>query len=217
MATSPLLPKGRYTLARDFACHLGVQFEELYLDPLLLPGFVDNNKNRCYICKRFIYENIKAHLPSATQILDGSNVDDLSEDRPGRVALDELAIERPLLNFGLQKKNIRYLSKKFGLNCWDLPAESCLATRFPLGKKILKKNISLIDKVESFLIKSGYSGCRVFVDAGRVYLTVSKGQSLKVVNSQLAQKIKEKFSQEHFEKVFLDLSERPGIVLNQDE
>ena len=213
MAVSPLLPAGRSSLARDFAQNIGAKFDILPLDPLTLPEFKDNNSQRCYICKRFIYQEMQKLLPAGTLLLDGSNIDDQREDRPGRRAIKELAIPMPLLAAGLTKKNIRNLSKKFDLPCWDLPAESCLATRFPTGEKICLDSLSLIDKVESFLIKSGFSGCRVFIDSSKVFLTVSKGQGEEVIRRSIGELILSKFSSNHFTKVFLDLSERPGIVL----
>ena len=212
IANSELLPSGRLDVARRFAHEVGVRLEEVQLTPLAFDGFAQNSENRCYICKKQTYQTFLHTIPTGCLLVDGSNLDDLAKHRPGRRAIIELAVATPLVDIGFSKKEIRRISKKEGLSSWQLPADSCLATRIATGKKILRNQLSEIDKVESFLIKSGCSGVRVAIDGQTVYLQVQQGDGKRILSQGLAQKLLEQFAPQKFTKVFLDLSERPGIV-----
>ncbi|MEN8139779.1 MAG: ATP-dependent sacrificial sulfur transferase LarE [Thermodesulfobacteriota bacterium] len=208
IASSPLLARGRLQRAKSFCQEINSQLAVVELDPLgQLADFHLNSSRRCYLCKRFIYEQLAAFLPPARALLDGTNVDDLKQERPGRQALKELGVATPLLQAGLTKNNIRNLSKYFGLSSWDLPADSCLATRIPPGEMITRERLQLIDKVETFLGKLGVYGCRANVDNRNLFLTVKGGQRGAKEAERLADKLLAEFSPALFTKVFLDLSE----------
>ena len=104
---------------------------------------------------------IKDEPGSPYILLDGTNLDDTKEDRPGRKALQELNIKTPLLDVGLRKVEIRKLARDIGLPNYNLPSNSCLATRIPTGTPIDEELLNRIDRAESFLQKLGFSGCRV--------------------------------------------------------
>ena len=116
---------------------------EVSLHPLIWPEFVVNTEERCYFCKKRIYQAFLQELEqkNCTLLLDGSNVDDLKSHRPGFRAIHELGVQTPLLDVGLSKKEIRFLAAGFHLANHAKSSNSCLATRIPAGKAVtLEKN-----------------------------------------------------------------------------
>ncbi len=125
---------------------IGVELIQIRWSPLSVKEIAQNHRLRCYFCKKKIYLTIKEHAcqkdGSLVAILDGTQHDDLSRDRPGLRALSELGILTPLAQLGFTKDNIRTALRMWNYTFWDIPSESCLATRFkheqPLSKKRLK-------------------------------------------------------------------------------
>ncbi len=122
--------------------------------------FTDNPKDRCYYCKKFIFENI-IELAGNYIVLDGSNFDDLDEYRPGFRAIKELGIKSPLLMAELTKKEIREYSKRFHLETYNKPSNPCLATRVLTDKPIDKKSLFMIERAEDILYDLGFRNFRV--------------------------------------------------------
>lgn len=136
---------------------------EVALHPLIWPEFVANTEERCYFCKRRIYQAFLLELEQkdCAVLLDGTNVDDLKSSRPGFRAIHELGVQTPLLDVGLSKKEIRFLAAGFHLANHAKCSNSCLATRIPTGKPVILEKIQRIEKCEDFLLDRGFEGCRV--------------------------------------------------------
>lgn len=132
-------------------------------DVLAVDGFADNPSNRCYRCKKELFQGIwnLARAQGITHVIEGSNIDDLGDYRPGLQAVTELGIKSPLREAKLYKKEIRTLSKMYGLSVWDKPSYACLASRFAYGEKITAERLSMVEKAEQFLIESGFEQMRV--------------------------------------------------------
>lgn len=113
--------------------------------------FQANPATRCYLCKKALFQKIRRLSVdnNFTTIADGSNFDDNATYRPGRKALNELAIRSPLSEAKLTKSEIRILSEKAGLPEWNRPSSGCLASRFPYGSKITRKNLQKVDTAEA--------------------------------------------------------------------
>ena len=125
---------------------------------------VANDVNRCYFCKRKTFAAAKACAEENgyAVLLDGTNVDDLSDHRPGFKALKELGVKSPLKEVGLTKEMVRRLSKKqYDLPTWNKPSNSCLATRIPYGTPLTKEALRLVEKGEGYLHELGYLTCRL--------------------------------------------------------
>jgi uncharacterized protein len=125
--------------------------------------FLQNTRDRCYICKRDIFSQIIAYAKKRgiNAVLDGSNADDLKTFRPGRKALKEMKVRSPLAEAGLTKEDVRKLAKKIGIGVWNKPANACLATRIPYGARITVKVLEQIERAERALAGMGFVQCRV--------------------------------------------------------
>lgn len=152
---------------------------EVSLYPLVWPEFIANTSDRCYFCKKRMYRifQLEAEQRQCTVLLDGSNVDDLKSRRPGFRAIDELAVQTPLLDAGLSKNEIRFLAKKAGLVTHNKPSNSCMATRIPEGSTISKEKLDLVEECESFLLDNGFVACRVRVEGQDVVLQLTAADS----------------------------------------
>ena len=132
-------------------------------EELSIPGFRDNPPDRCYLCKRLIFETLReaALNHGAAVLAEGSNTDDDGDYRPGRIALRELGVASPLHEAGLSKAEIRALSKELGLPTWSKPSAACLASRFAYGETITQEKLRMVDEAEAFLQSLGFGQLRV--------------------------------------------------------
>lgn len=161
--TSVLHPAFELDEAEDLARILGARHRRLEADPLALDQVAQNPPDRCYHCKRAIFSQLLAlaaeeDLPL---VVDGSNVDDQEDYRPGARALVELGVRSPLREAGLSKAEIRELSKGLGLPTWDKPALACLATRVPYGEELTPARLRRIEQAEQTLRALGVRQVRV--------------------------------------------------------
>ncbi len=148
-----MMPESEYLEVLRLARQMGVRPLILETDIFLLNAFIENKADRCYHCKRYIFQLIKkaAMVHGFAIILDGSNVDDQLDYRPGLKALSELKIISPFKDVGLTKDEIRALSNYYQLETAKKPAMACLATRIPTATKITKEALSLIEAGEEIL------------------------------------------------------------------
>ncbi len=162
-ATSPTYPESEFRAAVELARLIGARQVVVDSNELEIPGFAANPKDRCYHCKRELFELCAARAVEMGYafIVDGSNTDDLNDYRPGRQALAELKIRSPLLEAGLGKAEIRQLSRELGLATWNKQAYACLASRFPYGVEITTERLAMVERCEEFLRAGGFTTYRV--------------------------------------------------------
>ena len=163
-ATSPADPQGEAGDAAAFCAEREIKHVTFAVNQLEeIDGFERNPKDRCYICKRHLFTKLKelARAESLAHVVEGSNVDDLGEHRPGNRALAELGIASPLLDCGFTKQDVRTLSRELGLPTWDKPSLACLYTRFPYGALVTPEALRRVDEAERFLLKRGFRTVRV--------------------------------------------------------
>lgn len=159
---SPMLPQAEIREASLVARALGIEhilIEERDIDEEVAA----NPKERCYFCKKIEFRAIidAARERGLNAVLDGSNMDDLGDYRPGLRALRELGVISPLRDAGLTKADIRALSKQFGLPTWDKPAFACLASRIPYGERIDKEKLARVEQAEEVMRNAGFRQFRV--------------------------------------------------------
>ena len=162
---TPSVPERELDEAVAFCKSRGISFFVLPADPFSAAGFRENGRDRCYICKHFLFSALleKAKEEGIPFVADGTNADDRKEFRPGLRALKELDIWSPLAEAGLTKKEIRELSEKEGLPTWNKPSFSCLATRFPYGEELTVEKLRRTEAAENLLAELGFTQRRVRV------------------------------------------------------
>ncbi|MBR3278787.1 MAG: ATP-dependent sacrificial sulfur transferase LarE [Lachnospiraceae bacterium] len=162
---SQVITDEEYEWTAAFCKQIGVKQEVIDFDVFSVENFADNPPDRCYHCKRRIFEAVSgaARENGIQAVADGSNVDDTGDYRPGMRALAELGIISPLKEAGLSKSDIRILSKEAGLATWDHPSAACLASRFAYGEKITPPGLERVAAAEKFIKDFGFEGIRVRV------------------------------------------------------
>ena len=171
----------------------------LRADVLSDPVVVSNPSNRCYYCKKVIFNMIMkaAAEDGYTVLLDGTNASDDAGDRPGMKALQELQVKSPLRECGLVKSEIRRLSKEGGLFTWDKPSYACLATRIPTGCEITAEKLQKTEAAENFLFSLGFSDFRVRMmpnGAARLQVLSSQLPLLMEKQGRDSERVKEELS-----------------------
>lgn len=158
-----LYPPGEAEEAAELARLIGSEHMIIENEDLDNPTFTNNPPDRCYHCKKNEYGKIfeVARERGIKVVVDGVNTDDLSDYRPGLRAGIELGVYSPLMDAGLNKEEIRALSRKLGLPTADKPANPCLATRFPYGTPITTQGLRQVGAAEIFLRKLGIPQVRV--------------------------------------------------------
>ena len=160
---SPSIPAAEVEEAKALAAQIGIRHVLLGTSEMDRPGYVENSPQRCYHCKTELYSLLEdmAVADGYAFVLDGCNMDDLGDHRPGRVAASEHRVRSPLIEAGLTKPEIRELSKARGLPTWDKPAMACLSSRIPYGTPVTVEALDQIGAAEAFLRGLGIRQLRV--------------------------------------------------------
>ncbi len=216
-ATSALQPAHEKEAAMEQAGAMGVQHVTIQARALEDTEFVRNDSDRCYRCKRFLFQDllVMADELGLAHVAHGANVDDLTDYRPGFRAAEELGIVAPLLEAGLGKKEIRRLSRQLELSTWDKPAMACLASRIPYGTRLIGKRLEMVDAAEEVLHKEGFRSCRVRYHDTIARIEVSESDIPRFQEDVLRRNIVEKIKKIGFSFVTVDLSGYVQGSMNQ--
>jgi pyridinium-3,5-biscarboxylic acid mononucleotide sulfurtransferase len=162
-ALSPLYPERELAGAKKLIQALKVRHLLIESNELEIEGFSKNPVNRCYYCKRGLFEKLLklSREWEMDWIAEGSTLDDEKDHRPGRVAIQELGIRSPLKEALFTKKDVRELSRTLHLPTWDKPSFACLASRFPYGDEITSEELKRVGEAEDFLFGLGFKQVRV--------------------------------------------------------
>lgn len=206
-ATSPTYPEFEFNEACRLAREFGAEQLVVESNELEIPGFAENDRRRCYHCKSELFSicRDKARELGYAEILDGSNLDDLQDYRPGRDAACELAVRSPLLEAGLRKEDIRTLSRQLGLSTADKQAFACLSSRFPYGTEITAERLQQVDACETFLRQQGFNNYRVRYHGEIARIEVAPAELQRFFDPELRQAVVTACKQAGFTYVTLDL------------
>ncbi len=162
-AESEIYSRRETSKAKEIADKLGFPHEIIRTNEIKRKQFADNGVLRCYHCKQELFEQlfIVASKHNLSHVIDGQNLDDAKDFRPGAKAARELGIRSPLQEVRLTKEVIRSLSKKLDLPTWNKPAEPCLSTRIPYGTTITSQRLDRIENAEDFLRNMGLERLRL--------------------------------------------------------
>jgi uncharacterized protein len=202
---SPTYPKTEIEEAKKLADLIGASFktiDTLEMDDL---DFVKNTRDRCYYCKSHLFRSARelAGREGYAQVLEGSNLDDEKDFRPGRRAIAELKVRSPLLEAGLSKKEIRSLSKMLELPTHEKPSYACLSSRIPYGTAISTELLNRIELSEQFLKGLGLTQVRVRCHNDIARIEVEPREFPEVMNHK--EQIIQELKQFGFNYVTLDL------------
>lgn len=162
-AVSEIAPQNDLLAAKQVAKELGIEHRIMKTEELTIEEFVSNTPERCFFCKDERFKKLTDIAISEKYrfVVDGSNVDDTFDYRPGRKAAMKYHVRSPLIEAGFSKMEVRDFSKQLGLSTWNRPSSSCLATRIPYGKRITKEVLKKIERAEDFLISLGFHEVRL--------------------------------------------------------
>ena len=138
-------------------------------------------------------------------VLDGSNLDDLGDYRPGMKAAKELFVVSPLREAGLTKKDIRILSKRLHIPTWDKPAFACLSSRFPYGQEITEKKLNMVEAAEQLLLDRQFKQVRVRHHGDIARIEVAPEEREKFFSTDLMDEVGQKLKEVGFVYVTLDI------------
>lgn len=162
-ADSETYPSSELEEAKELAAQIGVNHQVIETSELAIPGYAENNKNRCYFCKSSLFDHLIPVLEqmSFQNIVYGVIADDMNEFRPGMQAAKERGIRGPLLEAELYKQEIRELSKERNLPTWDKPSFACLSSRIAYGEQITNEKLKKVERAEAYLKSLGIHQVRV--------------------------------------------------------
>ena len=210
-ASSCSFPERERKEAQEFCEKRGIRQVIVVSEELDIEGFRHNPKNRCYLCKHELFEKILAiaeenHLAA---VVEGSNMDDNGDYRPGLRAVEELGIKSPLRAAKLTKQEIRELSKRLKLPTWDKQSFACLSSRFVYGETISEERLGMVDQAEQLLLDMGFHQVRVRIhgegDAAMARIEVLPQEIPILTEDAKRERIYSYFKEIGFAYVTLDL------------
>jgi len=204
--STPYTPRAEIELAGRAARTMGVR--HLVLESPVPEAIRDNPPERCYLCKKILFGLMRqaAGNEGVAHLLDGTNLDDLGDYRPGMRALGELGVRSPLLTSGMTKLDIRELSRALGLSVWDKPAGACLLTRLPHGMFVGEAELARIDRAEDLLRELGFSAVRVRCHGDMARIEVPGGMVAGLVEADRLHGIDARLKALGFRHVAVDLA-----------
>jgi len=207
-AASPIFPKREVAEAKRLAGLLDVEQRVIQTRQMDDPAFRSNPPDRCYICKKALFLQFLeiARRHHLTWVVEGSTVDDRSDRRPGRRAVEELGVRSPLEEAGLTKADVRLFSKQWGLPTWNKPSLACLASRFPYGDRLTDEGLLMVERAEQFLSDLGFRQVRVRLHGGMARVEIGREDMGRFLEPTVRDQVVRKLRELGFVYVALDLA-----------
>jgi uncharacterized protein len=212
---SAALKRSDLKLTQELAESWGLRHQIIITDELSKPDYRANPVNRCFHCKTSLYEALQemAEQEQITTLLNGTNLDDLGDHRPGLIAADNFSVRSPLVEAGFHKSDIRALANHLGLENANKPQSACLSSRFPYGTAIDEAKLAQVEGAEALLASLGFIQYRVRHHGEVARIEVDPEQlSLAVQNNEL---LNREFKALGYSFVTLDLQGFRSGALNE--
>lgn len=215
--TSPTMPEDDRRSALEMARLIGARHLLVESNELDIPGYARNPLNRCYLCKHNLFTvcEAKAAELEIGEIVDGLNLDDLHDYRPGIKAAGEKRVRHPLVEAALGKAAIRELSRVLGLPTWDRPASPCLSSRFPYGARITPEGLRQVERGERALHAMGFRVARVRHHGEVARLEVEPGEIARLLEPATREAVDRELRKLGFRFVAVDLKGFRSGSLNE--
>lgn len=206
-ARSPSVPGADLAAVARIAAEIDIPHEFLSTAELDDPNYAANPSNRCYFCKSELYGKLTpiAAGRGYAAVLNGTNVDDHGDYRPGLQAAAEKNVRAPLADAGLTKSDIREISRAVGLSVAEKPASPCLASRIPYGEPVTIAKLRMIDAAETVLREFGFPECRVRHHEKLARIEVPHDQIQDLLDGRVRDAIDAKFREIGYAHVTVDL------------
>lgn len=206
-ASSSSFPERELNEAKAYCEELGIKHVIVESEELKIEGFSHNPKNRCYLCKRQLFEKflLVAAEHKLTEVIEGSNLDDNGDYRPGLQAIAELDIKSPLRDIGFTKQEIREVSKELNLPTWEKQSFACLLSRFPYGDLITEKKLKMVESAEQLLLDLGFHQLRVRIHGDVARIEIEPKEFDAFMKPEVREEVYRKFKEYGFSYVALDL------------
>ncbi len=207
-ALSATTPDHERRDAAQFAHSMGVHHLEIASHELTIPAFIANPPDKCYICKKSRFGELVrlASEKGISWVVDGENMDDAADYRPGSRAARELGVRSPLREAGMTKSEIRQLSRWLGLPTWNKPSYACLASRIPYGHTITPEKLKQVDAGEAFIRGLGISWqVRIRHEENTARIEVETEAIARFMDKDVRQLVVSRLRALGFEFVALDL------------
>jgi pyridinium-3,5-biscarboxylic acid mononucleotide sulfurtransferase len=207
-AVSPSLAAAELEDARRIAAEIGAPHREVASAELSRAGYVENGPDRCFHCKTELYElaEQKRHDWQLRYVLNGTNVDDLGDYRPGLAAAEHAGVRSPFLELGYTKADVREVARALGLQAWDKPAAACLSSRIPYGTSVTPERLQQVGGLEAELRTLGFRRSRVRYHDRIARIELDLEDLPRLLDPALRQVVVEAGKKHGFTYVTLDLA-----------
>ena len=210
---SPSIPAAEREEAARLAQQIGAPHRFIETSEMERPGYVANAPDRCYFCKTDLFETLQAlaQAEGYAWVVDGSNLDDQGDLRPGREAARQQGVRSPLVEAGFTKTAIRELSHAMDLPTWDKPAMACLASRIPHGTPVTIERLGQVEAAEAALRALGFQQVRIRHHEIIARIELPPGERARLLDPVLAEEVAQRVKAAGYQYVVLDLEGyRPG-------
>ena len=216
-AVSRSLAPSELDEATDLANRIGLNFMTIETNEIDRPDYQANNPDRCFFCKDELYTHLVrfAEEESFDSIVNGTNVDDLGDYRPGIEAAKQYGVRSPLVEAELTKDDIRALSRDMDLPTWDKPAQACLSSRIPYGTTVTVEALTKIAKAEQFLRSKGFKQLRVRHHETIARIEIEPSDFSAITSEPLRSEINQEFKNIGYSYITLDLDGFRSGSLNE--
>jgi len=216
-AESPSYPSHQRQIAIDLISRFGFRHEFIASDEMSDANYVENPSNRCYFCKHELYTKLRTMAEERRFhfVVDGNNLDDTGDYRPGRQAGRELEIRSPLIEAQLNKAEIRELSQRQGLPTWDQPASACLSSRIPYGSPVTAEKLRMIDQGEEIMRSFGFRQTRVRHHGEIARIEIAREEMSKALSVEMFDRLSREFKRIGFRFVAVDVDGYRTGALNE--
>jgi len=202
------VPQKELSEAEEFCRTYGIRQRIEYMDEFAVEGFADNPPDRCYLCKKALFTRMLAlaEEEGCRVLMEGSNLDDQGDYRPGLRALRELGIKSPLKDAGFTKEEIREMARRLGLPAWKKPSMACLASSFAYGERITQEKMTMVEQAEEYLSGLGFIQRRVRMHGELARIELLQEDLPRMLEGKRYRSVQEKLSDLGFVYVTLDLN-----------
>jgi len=205
-AKSDSVPERELLAAQELTQTLNIKHKIVKTEEMSSPNYLKNPANRCYYCKSELYTKLAtvASQYKITNIINGINLDDLGDHRPGITAAKEAGIISPLVESQFNKQDVRSLAREMGLSNWEKPALACLSSRIPYGQPVTSKKLSMIGEAEEIFLAEGFREVRVRHYGDMASIELLKTEIPSLMKNGLYEKTIDRLKKIGFQKITID-------------